>query len=66
MNRPNELTRLRQLLEAFRSEAMTVWENDADVTAREMEKLMADIAGLETRLRRHPDTHEPRRVARGR
>jgi hypothetical protein len=55
MNRPDELTRLRQLLEAFRSEAMTVWENDTDVTEREMAKLKADIAGLETRLHRHPD-----------
>ena len=63
MNRPDELTRLRQLLEAFRAEAMTVWENDVDVTEREMAKLTADIAGLETRLRRHPDTNERRRGA---
>ena len=43
---------------------MTVWENDVDVTEREMAKLTADIAGLETRLRRHPDMDEHRRHAR--
>jgi hypothetical protein len=59
MNRPDELTRLRQLLEAFRSEAMTVWENDTDVTEREMAKLKADITGLEARL--HPHAGERRR-----
>jgi hypothetical protein len=62
MNRPDELTRLRQLLEAFRSEAMTVWENDTDVTEREMAKLKADISGLEARLHHYPD--QRRRSAR--
>jgi hypothetical protein len=64
MNRPDELTRLHQLLEAFRSEAMTVWENDTDVTEREMVKLKADITGLETRLHHYPN--ERRRGAGGR
>jgi hypothetical protein len=53
------------MLEAFRSEAMTVWENDVDVTEREMIKLRADIAGLETRLGSHP-ANEHRQGARGR
>ncbi|HEX4197560.1 MAG TPA: hypothetical protein VHZ26_08960 [Caulobacteraceae bacterium] len=64
MTRPDELTPLRQLLEAFRSEAMTVWENDQDVTEREMAKLKADIAGLESRLHRQPD-HPARRRGAG-
>jgi hypothetical protein len=66
MNKPDELTRLRQMLEAFRSEAMTVWENDVDVTEREMVKLRADIAGLEARLGRYPDAGERRLGAHSR
>jgi hypothetical protein len=66
MNKPDELTRLRQMLEAFRSEAMTVWENDIDVTEREMVKLRADIAGLEARLGRYPEASERRLGVHGR
>ena len=51
--RPSEeLARLRELLAALESRAMTIGEHGEDVTQREIDKLKPDIEYLESVLKR--------------
>jgi phage terminase Nu1 subunit (DNA packaging protein) len=51
----DELARLRQLLKLLESREMTIRQDHKDVAQREIDKLKADIKGLDSLLARVND-----------